>query len=705
LAAQTTISVNSQTVTLSSDQAVSIQVTANADSTVYTVTGVPSWLSVTSTNNFTTPDTLAFRLQSSLCGACTTLLTLTPAAGGVAASVTVAYNPNGGPGGATLAANPVSLSLSAPAGLSTTQMVTVSTSAGSPITIASLFANQSWLTASLSAFVVSAGSPAILTVTANAAGYSNTILNGQVVVTPAAGTSLTIPVQFSVTGGSSGGNATVAAPPSLTFAYELNQSAPPYQLITVAPLGAFSAVATVGTPQQWLSVSPGNGTGPALVLVSINPQGLTAGSYPGTISISTPSGSQTIAVNLLVSNTTVLNALPGSINTTTAATAGPVNYPVQLTSSDGSNQPVTVTSPNNWITVVSTSSPNTPATATIQVNPSSLCNGLNSGSVVATAGAANSPLSVPVAVLVTSGASATCGTAPAPQLVNPGAGSGYGQTMVFTFNDSGGYQGLDVVNILINNSLNGAGACYLAYSQTGGILYLVNDAGTGLLPGIPLNGTGNLTNSQCTISGAGSYASGTGSVLTLVLNMSFTPGFAGNKIVYMAARDVSQNNSGWQPLGTWNVPSVTGVVGPGVGGITPARGSGLNPSFIATFTDTNGVQDLGVVNILINSSLDGRQACYLAYSVPLNVLYVVNDTGTGLSPGITPGGAGSAGNSQCSLNAAGFGVGVNSNNVVLTLPLTFTSAFDGNKVIYLAARSVGDVATSGWQAVGSWTVQ
>jgi outer membrane protein TolC len=105
--------------------------------------------------------------------------------------------------------------------------------------------------------------------------------------------------------------------------------------------------------------------------------------------------------------------------------------------------------------------------------------------------------------------------------------------------------------ILINDALNGNNACYLAYSRAYNTLYLVNDAGTALLPGLTLNGSGTLSNSQCTITGAGSSANGGGNTLTLALNMTFPSGFAGNRIIYMAARSNGDAlNSGWQAAGS-----------------------------------------------------------------------------------------------------------------------------------------------------------
>jgi len=80
--------------------------------------------------------------------------------------------------------------------------------------------------------------------------------------------------------------------------------------------------------------------------------------------------------------------------------------------------------------------------------------------------------------------------APTPDVASPSSGSGMAQTMTYTFSDSRGYTDLGVVNILINNFLDGRAACYLAYSEPLNVLYLVNDSGTGLSAGLALNGGG-----------------------------------------------------------------------------------------------------------------------------------------------------------------------------------------------------------------------
>ncbi|HYW48330.1 MAG TPA: hypothetical protein VE959_36030 [Bryobacteraceae bacterium] len=294
-----------------------------------------------------------------------------------------------------------------------------------------------------------------------------------------------------------------------------------------------------------------------------------------------------------------------------------------------------------------------------------------------------------------------------PVSASPAAGSGLNQTFTFTFTDPRTWEDLTVVNVLINNFLDGRNACYLAYSRQTDTIYLVNDAGAGNLPGLPLNGSGNgttsVSNSQCGLNLVGSSAFTNGNTLSLVLNLNFFAGFAGDKVVYMAARDLQGDNSGWQALGTWGVPGA--VTFPAVGGVSPARGAGSSQVFTFTFSDTKGYQDLGIVNILVNNFLDGRQACYLAYSRPLNQLFLVNDTGTGLVPGLALNGSGSVSNSQCTVNASGSSAVGNGNTLTLILNVSFTGTFDGNRVIYLAARDSTDANNSGWQASGSWTVQ
>lgn len=95
--AQTSLNVSAQAVLLNSGESRPVKVSAAKGGPLsYTVADQPSWLNVSSTNNYTTPDTLYFQLASSVCGSCTADVKLVPQGGGEAASVMVRYSPGAG---------------------------------------------------------------------------------------------------------------------------------------------------------------------------------------------------------------------------------------------------------------------------------------------------------------------------------------------------------------------------------------------------------------------------------------------------------------------------------------------------------------------------------------------------------------------------------------------------------------------------------
>ena len=188
------------------------------------------------------------------------------------------------------------------------------------------------------------------------------------------------------------------------------------------------------------------------------------------------------------------------------------------------------------------------------------------------------------------------------------------------------------------------------------------------------------------------------------MDLTFPLSFGGRKILYLAARDVAQNNSGWQAAGSWEAPGVRQTALFPIS-VFPWRGSGLTQTFTFTFNDNRGFADLGVVNILINDFLDGRRSCYLAYNRVENTLYLVNDDDTALLPGLVLNGSGSVGNSQCTVSGKGSSVDASFNFLHLTLSVTFAPSFAGNRVIYMAARDNADIFTSGWEAMGTWLVE
>ncbi|MEZ5403726.1 MAG: BACON domain-containing carbohydrate-binding protein [Bryobacteraceae bacterium] len=294
-----------------------------------------------------------------------------------------------------------------------------------------------------------------------------------------------------------------------------------------------------------------------------------------------------------------------------------------------------------------------------------------------------------------------------PPGVTPASGAGTSGLFTFTFSDPDGFADLNILNVLINDAIDGRNACYLAFVRATGQLLLVNDAGdagSSFAGSITIPGSGSASNSQCTIGASGSSVSASGNTLALTLNIAFNAGFGGRKIMYQAARDIVENNTGWHARGVWTVPFAappTAVVS-----MTPARTAGSTVALTVTFSDVNGFADLNILNVLINDAIDGRNACYIAYVRPSRNVLLVNDAGDSGGPfvgSLAIPGAGVIGNSQCSINAAGSTAVESGNAVTLTLSLTLSGAFQGDRLIFAAARDVAE-NNSGWQAMGTITV-
>ncbi len=289
----------------------------------------------------------------------------------------------------------------------------------------------------------------------------------------------------------------------------------------------------------------------------------------------------------------------------------------------------------------------------------------------------------------------------------PTSGTGSSGLFTFNFSDPDGFADLNILNVLINNALDGRNGCYIAFVRPTGTLYLVNDAGDAGGPfagSITIPGSGTVSNSQCTINATGSAVSGAGNNVSLSLNMSFTAGFGGRRIMHLAARDIAQHNSGWHARGVWTVPfaqPATAVIS-----MSPQRTDGKTVTLTTVFSDVNGFADLNVLNMLINNGIDGRNACYIAYVRPSRTLLLVNDAGDAGGPfvgSIPIPGTGIASNSQCGINATGSSITESGNTVTLTLNFSFTGAFQGDRIVYAAARDVAE-NNSGWQAMGTITV-
>ncbi len=344
------------------------------------------------------------------------------------ASILVTLNVNGGSTpGFTITPASVSFS-SAVGGPQQVQTVTMSSTQGGHATVGPYPNAPSWLTFSAAPSVdpVAANQSTTFTITVTPGGLAANTYTASIPV--AIGTQqATVAVNLVVGGGGAG--STAVAPTALTFAYQAGTNVSlvaQQKLVITGPAGAWSATTNIATPSggSWLSVIPASGSAlpdPAIdsqaPIVTVNPAGLVGGStYTGSITIQTPGGLQTIQVTLTVSATAVLIPNLGNsgdvIFNATTGQGNPGSRLVSFSGSDSTLPPsalaISAFSNTPWITIGGTAA----SQVSVLVDQTGLGTGVYSGSITVTqAGAANSPMTVPVVLVVNGGgAGGTTGT-------------------------------------------------------------------------------------------------------------------------------------------------------------------------------------------------------------------------------------------------------------------------------------------------------
>jgi hypothetical protein len=211
-----------------------------------------------------------------------------------------------------------------------------------------------------------------------------------------------------------------------------------------------------------------------------------------------------------------------------------------------------------------------------------------------------------------------------------------------------------------------------------------------------LGGSGTLQNSQCRLNLAASSAVGSSNNLALTLAITFKSSFQGSYNTYMYAHDNAGLASSWQQMGTWTVPGAS--QNPTNVSVSPSSGSGMTQTFTITAASSSGYRNLDNIQFVVGSGA----GCYFYYITSSNVVYLNSDGGSGWVGNANLGGSGTLQNSQCSLNLAASSAVGSSNNLALTLAITFKSSFQGSYNTYMYAHDNAGLASS-WQQMGTWT--
>ena len=576
-----------------------------------------SWLSVTQTGgssgqvSATSPATLtiagnAFGLTNATLNGS---ITLNPSSG---APVTINVTFQVGSGGSTrgsLVATPNTVSFSYPSGtLSLPVLVSSTTAAQFTAT-----SGSTWLTvngvAAGTVGPLTVGQSITLAVDQTAAPMLSTgPYNTTVTLANVANASdvTTVPVSLSVNG-STGGGGGVAAPTSVSFAYQSGGSAP-YQVILVS--GGVTQATFTPTAGNWPNpnnvVSFTSGTNQIYVSV---PNGLTASGSAsvntGTVTVTNGSNSsQAIPITLTVYPTgtpTLLVGPSGQADYTCTFVAGQQNCgssTYTISASEGPGVAISAASSVNWATV-SCSSPSTPSFCTVQVSPSSLPNGLNTGVVTVSASSTttNSSIQIPVVVLVGGNSGGNTGLTVSPSTPLSFTGSGTQQLTVsgqnIAFNATAATstpQGGNWLSIspagnltatpsgtVLNVSVNAAGLPASSTAYSGSITLTANGATQTIPVSLTVGTGGNVT-----------VTAGTSPGGAPVTSMSFTAQAGGaapaGQAIYIAAASGSSGG-----MFTYSATTTTGgnwlqINGNGTSTMPTSLTVTVNPSGLAAST-------------------------------------------------------------------------------------------------------------------------
>jgi M6 family metalloprotease-like protein len=287
--------------------------------------------------------------------------------------------------------------------------------------------------------------------------------------------------------------------------------------------------------------------------------------------------------------------------------------------------------------------------------------------------------------------------------VTPSSGTGSSQTFAFVFGDPASWTNLTWGEVLINPGQVTSNACYIHWDAASNSLSLRDDADSSWLGPVPIGTSATLGNSQCVLSPGSASLKGAGASATLSLTVNFTNRYAGSaKNVYMQAQSVAAA-AGWQQAGTWTVTFPFTPVS-----VTPSAGSGNTQVF--TFTMA-GIYSGDEVDLSFSTStaLGTLQfydhGCALVYgSIPSQIFLFGDLASNFIGTTGTLGSGPTLQNSQCSVNVAATSAVLSGSTLTMTVPITFSAAFQGQKNVYIFGPGTGWSTGAPYTRVGTFTV-
>jgi uncharacterized protein (TIGR03437 family) len=363
-----------------SSQTVSLTASDRSALTGLALVSVPSFASVNLTGT-----TLTVTPSSGLTGAVyagTVVVSTNLANGQVPIPVIVVGNAAGTAGPLTLSQSSFVFQALVNGTAPVSQTLNVSAPAQTTFT-ANSSSNAPWLSISPSGSLLT-NQAITISVNPAAAGATAGTLTGYIFLTANGGAPQPVTVTLQLSGNTGGGNVTTDQS-SLNFSAQAGGATPgaKYLVVSNALSGTAGILYTVSTSTSWLNATPSQSTTQSSITVTVNPTGLSPGTYQGTITI-TPSGGNALSIPVTLTVQPVATISTSTTSLTFAYRAGGDVPAAQSVQTSGAAFTAQASSDGNWLSV-------SPATGTsggsISASVSNLVGlsiGVHSGTITVT---------------------------------------------------------------------------------------------------------------------------------------------------------------------------------------------------------------------------------------------------------------------------------------------------------------------------------
>ncbi len=245
--------------------------------------------------------------------------------------------------------------------------------------------------------------------------------------------------------------------------------------------------------------------------------------------------------------------------------------------------------------------------------------------------------------------------APATGSLTPPAGAlvtGTPYTFTATYSDANGASDISRAFLLLNTSLSAVNGADLYYDAASNKLFLRDDASSKWLGGFAPGSNNTIENSYIRVLCAQTVVTSSGANLSAAWRVELKDAMAGRTLrSWLWVDDRGGSEAGWTEKQSYSVSLANKP--PRNVSISPSSGQvavGSKVTLRTSFSDPNGAADVSSAYLLLNTTLEARNAVYLWYDAAGNRLFIRDDASTKWLGGVAPGTAGILENSQFKLN-------------------------------------------------------